>query len=102
MTTQDKKCPECQFDQPEKYGHSQACSHYKESTTPPQKIVCSICLYGDGKWNEGRKMPDSEHLPVCEKCKADGWTNNQEEIRKAIVNTPLLKDGVSYQSPYQL
>lgn len=31
--TQDTKCPECQFDQPEKYGHSQACSHYKESRT---------------------------------------------------------------------
>lgn len=30
---QEKKCPECQFDQPLKYGHSQACSHYKESRT---------------------------------------------------------------------
>ena len=27
----EKKCPICQFDEPEKYGHSQACSKYKEN-----------------------------------------------------------------------
>lgn len=63
------------------------------------KKTCSICDFSDGKWEERIEAIHDSSLPVCEKCKADGWTSDTEEIRKAIVNDPELSKHVSYKSP---
>jgi hypothetical protein len=66
-------------------------------TTPQES--CSICAYGDGKWRErqGHKMNDE--LPVCEKCKADGWTSDPDEILQAFKDDPGFSVGI--KSPYE-
>lgn len=79
------------------------------------KRVCRICIYGDGgnpytgKFVEGTKDApphnlsvrgydaNDEKLPMCEKCKADGWIDNPEEIIKALNEDPLFQ--VGYESP---
>jgi len=68
------------------------------------KIVCGVCLYGDGNWKDetrrgGAKKP--ENLPICEKCKADCWiTASSPEGIKAIAEDPLLGDKIGFQSPF--
>lgn len=76
-----------------------------------EKIVCQICGYGDGKWQDrqgkvlpqtsghpaGREMKWPCGLPICEKCKADGWTDDPAEVQRAILDDPLLKDVIDHQ-----
>lgn len=63
------------------------------------KRVCSICLYGDGKWDAGRKGTASdEKLPVCDKCKADGWS--KDNMAPDIANDPELSDKIKIISPF--
>jgi len=37
------------------------------------KAICSICLYGDGKWDAGRNTKGYSHLDICHFCAGDGW-----------------------------
>jgi len=54
---------------------------------------CSICIWGDGKWNNGRNTEGLTHLPICQKCKADGWKVAEvDDIR----GDKQLKDVVDY------
>lgn len=62
--------------------------------------ICSICKYGDGKWKERQGIKIRDDLSVCEKCKADGWTNDPKEVMEAISNDPELGKLVNRQSPY--
>lgn len=72
--------------------------------------LCAICKYGDGKWEERSELPpfgspvDSlppkKQLPICELCKADGWTDNPKEVAEAIKNDPDLDKIISTESPY--
>lgn len=63
------------------------------------KQTCGICAYGDGKWNASeRENLKKEDLPVCEFCKADGWTSDPQEIQDAFAKDPAFKLGI--KSPY--
>ena len=61
-----------------------------------------MCGIGDGNWEQKeapypQKIKYPDDLPICEKCKEDGWTDNSEEIRKAIVNDPILSKHIGYE-----
>ncbi len=57
--------------------------------------TCSICLYGDGKWEGRTGTPLDSNLPICEKCKADGWLAGEkmkEEIKKDLLLSKVIHD----------
>lgn len=71
-------------------------------TTPPKR-VCTICKYGDGKWDEGRpNVVGDDDLPVCDLCKKDGWTVEPKEIVEAMLKDPVLKNYIYIKSSLQL
>lgn len=40
-------------------------------------------------------------VPLCDACKADGWTSDFKEVSEAIANDPLLSKGIDIVSPIQ-
>lgn len=64
----EKRCPICQFDQPDTYGHSMACSKYREDdefaptdTTWEQRFKDE---FGD-KFHLGYMFPDTEKMEAA-------------------------------------
>ena len=59
-----------------------------------QVAKCSICLFGDGKWDTGRDLTGCNHLPVCDKCAADGW---KVATSDDILKDPILRDVINHK-----
>lgn len=59
---------------------------------------CSVCVLGDGRWNEGRNSKGCEELPVCDLCAKDGW---EKATPEAILADPLLSKVVNHESPFK-
>lgn len=71
------------------------------------KQICSTCVYGDGNWQtDSRNDIKTENFkkgltfPTCEKCKADGWVDNPQEVQDAIMKDPVLGKIINVESPY--